>query len=68
MVSRIILLLLLPIPLTFVGVLVLKLYGRRKRTRLPPGPPSKVLIGNMFDFPTKQPWVTYTVWKERYGP
>ncbi|KIJ52298.1 hypothetical protein M422DRAFT_156199 [Sphaerobolus stellatus SS14] len=67
MVTQISFLLLLPIALALVGVLVLKHCGRRKRTCLPPGPPPKVLIGNMFDFPTKQPWVTYTMWKERYG-
>ncbi|TFK35719.1 cytochrome P450 [Crucibulum laeve] len=33
----------------------------------PPGPPPKLFIGNLCDFPTVQPWITYTRWKYQYG-
>ncbi|KIJ42382.1 hypothetical protein M422DRAFT_171145 [Sphaerobolus stellatus SS14] len=40
---------------------------RRSLTPFPPGPPPMFLIGNLRDFPTKQPWITYTNWKKKYG-
>ncbi|KAF8880395.1 cytochrome P450 [Infundibulicybe gibba] len=40
--------------------------GSRNRFPLPPGPKSKPLVGNMFDIPTKFPWLTYTKWGETY--
>ncbi|KAF9459021.1 cytochrome P450 [Collybia nuda] len=33
----------------------------------PPGPPPRLLFGNLWDFPTVQPWLIYTQWKKQYG-
>ncbi|KAF8512772.1 cytochrome P450 [Gautieria morchelliformis] len=35
--------------------------------RLPPGPPRKLIIGNVFDMPTQQMWVTFSQWARAYG-
>ena len=33
----------------------------------PPGPRAHAIIGNLRDFPTVQPWLTYTRWQKEYG-
>ncbi|KAF7348412.1 Cytochrome P450 [Mycena sanguinolenta] len=33
----------------------------------PPGPRPKFLVGNFFDIPSEQPWLTYTEWGKKYG-
>ncbi|KAF7348392.1 Cytochrome P450 [Mycena sanguinolenta] len=45
------------------------LRGCRTKIRLPfpPGPKPKFLLGNLFDIPTAQPWLTYTKWGKQYG-
>lgn len=57
--------------LTFVcllAFLVLKPTKRNSRgLPLPPGPSPHFLFGNLWDFPTIQPWITYTHWKKQYG-
>ncbi|TCD67847.1 hypothetical protein EIP91_011909 [Steccherinum ochraceum] len=40
---------------------------RRVRGHLPPGPPPKWIVGNLFDFPLAKPWETYRRWAEEYG-
>jgi hypothetical protein len=34
---------------------------------LPPGPPKRLLIGNLLDLPTSFEWLTYTKWAKQYG-
>ncbi|KAF8507550.1 cytochrome P450, partial [Gautieria morchelliformis] len=34
---------------------------------LPPGPPRKLIVGNVSDLPTKQEWVTFSRWAKEYG-
>ncbi|KAF7348415.1 Cytochrome p450 [Mycena sanguinolenta] len=43
--------------------------GWRTTIRLPfpPGPKPKFLLGNFFDIPTEQSWLTYTEWGKQYG-
>ena len=52
------------------GVLILlyNLNERRKRAKLPPGPPRLPLIGNLHQAPKDAPWVTFSKWVEEYGP
>ncbi|KII85530.1 hypothetical protein PLICRDRAFT_178586 [Plicaturopsis crispa FD-325 SS-3] len=38
-----------------------------KRLPLPPGPKPLPLVGNIFDIPTEQQWVTYDRWCKEYG-
>ncbi|KAF5335634.1 hypothetical protein D9758_014794 [Tetrapyrgos nigripes] len=40
---------------------------RRRRLRLPPGPPGYPIIGNIFDIPPKREWVTYRDMSKKYG-
>ena len=37
------------------------------RAPLPPGPPGYPIIGNLFDTPTRMPWVKYPQWSDFYG-
>jgi hypothetical protein len=37
------------------------------RLPLPPGPKGYPLIGNVFDFPVKKPWLVYEEWCKAYG-
>ncbi|KAF8879055.1 cytochrome P450 [Infundibulicybe gibba] len=38
------------------------------KPRLPPGPRGWPLIGNLFDMPRKQTWLTFSKWGNIYGP
>ena len=35
--------------------------------RLPPGPPGLPFVQNLFDMPSKKPWVTVVEWAKKYG-
>ena len=41
---------------------------KRKRSKLPPGPPRLPLIGNLHQAPSERAWTTYEKWVEQYGP
>lgn len=35
--------------------------------RVPPGPPGRLLIGNLLDLPTTKEWLTFNQWAKDYG-
>ncbi|KAF8513269.1 cytochrome P450, partial [Gautieria morchelliformis] len=35
--------------------------------RLPPGPPGRLILGNLTDMPTQHEWKTYGEWANKYG-
>ncbi|KAG6879997.1 hypothetical protein C0992_008204 [Termitomyces sp. T32_za158] len=55
----------------FCSFLALFIFGcilyQRGHGTLPPGPKGYPLIGNLLDMPTRQEWVTFGEWGERYG-
>ncbi|KAJ7886134.1 cytochrome P450 [Mycena olivaceomarginata] len=58
------------VPIWFPVVLApLLLLIRLARTRgpLPPGPPRKPIIGNLFDVPLGNPFAAFEAWRKRYG-
>jgi hypothetical protein len=58
------------VPIWFPVVLApLLLLIRLVRTRgpLPPGPPRKPIIGNLFDVPLGNPFAAFEAWRKRYG-
>lgn len=62
----------LPVGLTLLASIVLLirlLQPKRilKGLRLPPGPPPKLLIGNVLDIPKEREWETYSKWTKDYG-
>jgi len=59
-------------PLVVIGVCALffvwkRIGSNRSKVPFPPGPTPLPVIGNLRDFPTIQPWITYTKWKRQYG-
>ena len=62
--------LLSPVALVIIVLLavVFEIKQRRRRAKLPPGPPRLPLIGNLHQAPTKSAWITFAEWVERYGP
>lgn len=46
---------------------VLQRYRRRSGLQLPPGPPKRFLVGNLFDLAIESPWEAYTRWSRDYG-
>lgn len=58
----------LDISLGFVGlILIKKLLTRRSPAPLPPGPKGLPIVGNIFDMPSEQEWVTFAQWGEKHG-
>ncbi|KIM79189.1 hypothetical protein PILCRDRAFT_823775 [Piloderma croceum F 1598] len=43
------------------------IYVRSNRVPLPPGPPRKFIVGNLFDIPKGPTWPVLAQWKEKYG-
>ncbi|THH21540.1 hypothetical protein EW146_g50 [Bondarzewia mesenterica] len=57
------------VALVLLALVVKSYVGRRRRNGLPlpPGPRPLPLIGNVFDLPTKAPWIAYAEWAKKYG-
>lgn len=49
-----------------MAVALVLLFGPRSRT-LPPGPRRLPFLGNLFDIPTEQEWLTFSKWGQRWG-
>ncbi|KAF7346528.1 O-methylsterigmatocystin oxidoreductase [Mycena sanguinolenta] len=61
---------LLAVAVPAILLAVAGLLQRRKATSrlpFPPGPKPRFLVGNLFDIPTKMPWITYAEWGKQYG-
>ncbi|KAH8105122.1 cytochrome P450 [Cristinia sonorae] len=51
-----------------VSILVLsKFIASKRRLPYPPGPPRRWLLGNLLDFPTSRPWLTFHEWFKTHG-
>lgn len=50
-----------------LSIWIYRIYVRRHRFPLPPGPPGKFIVGNLFDMPKGPIWPVLAQWKERYG-
>ena len=40
---------------------------KRNPAPLPPGPKPLPVLGNLFDLPIENPWVTYAEWSKSFG-
>ena len=49
-------------------VLLSRLFLSKKHAPLPPGPKRLPLLGNLFDMPSEQEWLTFARWGEKWGP
>jgi hypothetical protein len=50
-----------------IFIAVYLIHQRRRRAKLPPGPPGLPLIGNLHQAPKSAPWLTFKKWVKRYG-
>ncbi|KAF8149460.1 cytochrome P450 [Crassisporium funariophilum] len=54
--------------LSLVAAYILRLIALRlQRPKYLPGPPRLPIVGNLFQMPESEAWVTYLEWKEIYG-
>jgi hypothetical protein len=42
-------------------------YASKKRLPYPPGPKCLPIVGNLFNMPSREEWVTYRKWSEECG-
>ncbi|KAF9260207.1 cytochrome P450 [Marasmius fiardii PR-910] len=57
------------IPWLFCLSLAFVLYWKTRKTLpLPPGPPAKLISGNIHQLQGKEPWKLHAKWSEGYGP
>ncbi|THV05395.1 cytochrome P450 [Dendrothele bispora CBS 962.96] len=53
--------------LAVLGVYLLKRLLLESKHKLPPGPKGLPIVGNIFDMPSENAWVTFAKWGEVYG-
>jgi hypothetical protein len=41
--------------------------SQKNRRHLPPGPPGRLLIGNVLDIPSQFAWFEFSKWRKTYG-
>lgn len=61
---------LLAAAVTLLFTVTAQVFLRRSKGRhlpVPPGPPSRWLVGNLLDIPSRAPWKTYRDWCHKYG-
>jgi len=58
---------LLDVGLAFSGLFILWILLRPKKAPLPPGPKGLPILGNIFDMPVDQEWLTFAKWGEEFG-
>jgi hypothetical protein len=51
--------------LAFLGLVIYRLASHK--LPLPPGPPGKLISGNVHQLPKSEGWRTYAEWAETYG-
>ncbi|KAJ5569117.1 cytochrome P450 [Penicillium hetheringtonii] len=54
-------------PLALFGVLILALRTDRRDRRLPPGPPTLPVLGDLHQIPRKRSYLKFTEWAKQYG-
>ena len=47
--------------------IVIVWYSAKKRISYPPGPKRLPIVGNLFNMPSREEWVTYRKWSDQFG-
>jgi hypothetical protein len=42
-------------------------YSGKKQLSYPPGPKRLPIVGNLFNMPSQEEWVTYRKWSDEFG-